>query len=313
MTLDSDHPATPPPPRPRPRLFNTFTQLASDVFSISFLPLAAPGAGRAMVGGLRDGSVVLLDPRQPPRQNASSIISSDGGSVSVSRGRVGHSSRTGSTTTSANRTLASVHCSIDHTHILQDGTRCIVKDRSGGLQTLDLRFSGRPLKTLVPPTAGTRAPAPGKFALDLGETVLATPIAAAPEAAGVGMVGGGERFLSAPRAWDAFSGTQSAAVDHRGSVGRGSSGGGLRGDAKSGKGDRLRFLSVTSGEVLNEIATPWTGMSLAPGASERGVEGVGCHGDAHFWGIASEPRQRRPVVFEASLQSGEGEGFGRGR
>lgn len=268
-----------------------------------------------MVGGLRDGSVVLLDPRQPPRQNASSIISSGGGSVSVGRGRsrsrVGHSSRTGTITTSASRSLASVHCSIDHTHILQDGTRCLVKDRSGGLQTLELRFSGRPLKTLVPPTAGRRALVPGKFALDLGETVVATPIAAAAEAAGIGMVGGGERFLSVPRAWDAFSGTQSAAVDHRGSVGGGSSGEAGRGDAKSGVGDRLRFLSVTSGEILNDIATPWTGMSLAPGISGRDVEGVGCHGNVHFCGIASKPRQRRPVVFEASLKSRESEGFGR--
>lgn len=297
-----------PPPLLLSRLLNTFLQLPSDVFSISFFPLSAPGAGGAMVGGLRDGSVVLLDPRQPPRPNSAPVVSQGGRGDNISGGRGrGPIGRSSSTTTATSRTLANAHCSIDHLHILQDGTRCLVKDRSGGLQTVDLRFAGRPLKVLVPPTVGTRPPVPGKFALDPSETIVATPIAAAPEAAGVGMVGGGERFLSAPRAWDAFSGSGSAAVDHRVGVNR-TSGGGRRKDATSREGDRLRILSASSGEVLNNITTPWTGMSLAPGIAWRGVEEAGCHGDVHFWGIA---RRDTPVVFEARLRCREGEGFGR--
>lgn len=294
-----------------------------------------------MLCGLRNGSVVVLDSRQPTRQNLSTTTVGGGGggggralegSANGHR-RAARSGRNDPASVAAERSfLLRLDSSIDYTHILQDGTRCLVKDRSGGLHTLDLRFQGRPLKVLVPSAHGKRAPFAGRFALDPGETVVATPIAAACGAAargctdGSAVVGGGERFLSSPRAWDAFSGAQRTVVDFYGSGdgladgrGRGGAGGGGSGrafdavdDVKACMGDRLRVLSLTSGKTLTDIATPWTGMCLARGVQvvERSGREASCHGDIRFRGIAS-PAGKPDTVFEAGIRSQEKGGFGR--
>ncbi|CAM9873047.1 unnamed protein product, partial [Hapterophycus canaliculatus] len=321
-------------------------KLSSDVFSMSFLPPAAPGAGHAFVCGLRDGSVVLIDPRQPPLQNGTTTVAT---------------SLAGAGRAVAQSLLFRLDCSsVDHTHILRDGTRCLVKDRSGGLQAVDLRFcsergqgpgAGRghghgrgrapQLKVLVPPSApGTRRPkVPGRFALDPTETIVLTPLAAAARVGGSGgaggaaaAAGGGERFPSSSRAWDAFAsspsglpadqtGREAASADSIN--GGGGGGGGVSGDDPSSpsrfaSGDRIRILNVSSGEALNDIRTPWTGVSLARGAAATltgagGADSCRCRhgGDVmRFWGSAWEPG-RGAAVFEARLRAEAAGGFGR--
>lgn len=329
-------------------------QLKSDVFSISFLPPAAPGAGHVIICGLRDGSVILLDSREKPPQHQRP--STDGDNTSAG-GSCGKNGGRGSRTLSHNRArgkkgshhqqernhLARMSSSVDHTHVLQDGTRCLARDRLGSLQTLDLRFPGRagPLKVLVSPpaTGALRARDRGKFALDPGEAVVATPVVASASTAvsegGGVLMGGGERFLSSPRAWDAFS---NAEIDRRGVVvdfhrcgSTGAAGGGVGGggegadtttatttaaaagdDRRRLTGDRLQILSLSTGEVLTDIATPWTEMSLARGVvGPPGGGAGGCHGELQFWGKACESGQRT-VVFEARLRSEGCGGFGRG-
>lgn len=303
-------------------------QLTSDVFSLSFLPPAAPGAGHTMICGLRDGSVVLLDSRQPQRHNSAAVSASarsnDGIGNEVINGIPG-----------GKQVMLRRANSVDQTHVLGDGTRCLVKDRSGGLCTVDMRFffPGKPpLSVLVPPLPDafrTRAPVPGRFALDPAETIVAIPVAAAADYSGhqrksggnIAM-GGGERFLSSPRAWDAFAGVGSigrshymSRIDERDAESAGSTGSAIDhpsvplsqtpAKALAGAGDSLRILSLTTGHVLKDIVTPWTGMSLARGAvrPEGGSAKHGCYGDVRFWGIASEPGERgKPLVFDAGLQ-----------
>lgn len=105
-----------------------------------------------MACGLRNGSVRLLDPRVPPRDLAAG--SADAG-----------------------YTLASLGSSVNHTRILRDGRRCLVRDRTGGLQAWDLRYPGRgPVRVLVPSRPQRLGPfLSGRFALDSSESVVATP------------------------------------------------------------------------------------------------------------------------------------------
>ncbi|CAM9913659.1 unnamed protein product [Ectocarpus fasciculatus] len=279
-------------------------KLSGDVFSMSFLPAAAPGAGSALVCGLRDGTAVLVDPRQPYR----------------------HGTAAAAGTLLAPRADPS---SVDHTHILRDGTRCLIKDRSGGLQVADLRFfgpRGGALEVLVPPRGqGTRAPWPAKFALDATETVVATPVAAAATAADGGagaatVVGGGERFQPQPHAWQRFSSQSVGGL--QGGIGglggiydvRNDHGGGYGAEPLPAEGDSVRLLNVSSGEVLNDIQTPWPWVSLARGAGATvdGGEGGGgccCREEVRFWGTALAPG-RGAAVFEARMTTSE-DGYGR--
>ena len=312
-------------------------QLSSDVFSMAFLPEAAPGAGHAFVCGCRDGSVVLVDPRQPPRHNATATVasglarrgsgssgggsgswSSSSGSEKLRRAQLGGPRRAGGgrdgRSPAAELLVRLDLSSVDHTHVLRDGTRCLVKGRSGGLQVVDLRVfagqaqgQGRPraLKVLVPPRGGQyRAPAPARFALDPTETVVLTPVAGAATAAacvGGNGGGGGGGAGTAGGAWGAFS--SSSTGDANGGF---TAGGGSTGYAGP-RGDRLRILNVSSGEVLNDIQTPWTGMSLARGA------GTAADPDfcgMRFWGTAWEAG-RGAAVFEARLRSETEGGYGR--
>ncbi|CAN0060137.1 unnamed protein product [Pylaiella littoralis] len=337
--------------------------LLSDVFSMSFLPAAAPGAGRAFVCGLRDGSVFLVDSRRPQRLNGRTKIAhgsrcSGGGGFSGRGGRCSNAKLGGprrrysvSVTADPEYTvepLALLDCSsVDHTHILRDGTRCLIKDRTGGLQTVDLRFfdcqgqgSGRgrgqerarPLKVLVPTrepvgTRGVRSSVPGSFALDPTETIVATPVSTTAAAKsgggdGGGGGGGGTAMASGGGAWDAFSSYSStvslyhqyAATGHRHPSDAGdtaNTGGGGDADALFPGRDRLRILDVTSGRVLNDIQTPWTHMSLARGAGATldGADGSS-YGGVQFWGTARDP-ERGPAVFQAGLWSEPGGGYGR--
>eukprot|EP00752_Nemacystus_decipiens_P011983 g10623.t1 len=332
----------------------TVAKLSGDVFSVSFLPVTAPGAGHAFVCGLRDGSVVLVDPRQSPRQNLTTTVARNLASGGGSSGRssdsrrnagFGGTRRSGGGRSAGTELLARLdHCSsVDHTHILRDGTRCLVKDRSGGLQSVDLRFfSGpggrsdrgpgtRPLKVLVPP--GARALARGKFALDSTETVVVTPVpAAAAAAAATQGGGGGGGEVATGGAWGAFSLSGAAGRPFPNAGGGSSSGGmGNNGGGRSGGDgstppagrDRLRVLNVSSGEQLNDIQTPWTGVSLA---TERGAASAtavsaplglrvpvsmsGGGDGVRFWGTAWEPGQGA-TVFEAKLRSNSVGGYGR--
>ena len=197
---------------------------------------------------------------------------------------------------------------------------------------MDLRFTGRPLRALVePPAAVKLVPVRRKFALDDRETVVVMPIAATAAVrdrdtlpsstrsdgraelgtgAGMGAVG---RFSSTPLPWDAFLSGVGDRVDANGAI-RGADGlNGVRSDVgvrcRNPVGDRLRILSLTTGEMLTEIPTPWMGVSLARGGAAVGL-GVGgtmaeeghCYsrGDVKFWGVASGVGQSA-VVFEASL------------
>ncbi|CAM9639653.1 unnamed protein product [Ectocarpus sp. 13 AM-2016] len=288
-------------------------KLSGDVFSMSFLPAAAPGAGSALVCGLRDGTVVLVDPRQPYR----------------------HGTQAAAGTLLAPRADPS---SVDHTHILRDGTRCLVKDRSGCLQATDLRFFGHrggALQVMVPPGGqGKRAPWPAKFALDAMETVVATPVAAeaaAPARADGGagaatVVGGGERFPPHPHAWQRFSSSSIGGLPNGigGSIYdvRNDHGGGYGAEPVPAEGDSVQLLNVSSGEVLNDIQTPWPWVSLARGAGATVDcwEGGGGGGDGggggccrreevRFWGTALAPG-RGAAVFEARMTTSE-DGYGR--
>lgn len=316
---------------------------------MSFLPAAAPGAGHAFLCGLRDGSVVLVDPRQPSRGNgtsttvATSLIAGGRGPT----GSRGGSSRAGgvhghvrgatlpintSTAASTQSVLFRLDCSsVDHTHILRDGTRFLVKDRSGGLQVIDLRFQGHgrgrtpQLKVLVQP-GKRRSLLPGRFALDRSETIVITPAAAAPPVVGGGgrggtaVAGGGER--SSSLAWNAFGSSSSSGSHHENGGGSASAGGMHVGGgidtslpAELASGDRIRILNVSSGEVLNDIRTPWTGVSLARGTAAAGVGGASscrCYGGdvTRFWGSAWE-HGRGAAVFEASLGAETAGGYGR--
>lgn len=182
---------------------------------------------------------------------------------------------------------------------------------------VDLRFAGRTPRVLVEtPVPATFVPVRGRFALDDKETVVATPISstivsstidsrnpvARPSCRAEGgemEVGAGERFSSAPPAWNAFS---------RGGGGSNSSNGVVRFSESpersfAEKGDRLRILSLTTGEVLSEISTPWTGLSLARGwGTGRGETVSGCcsQSDVKFLGITSG-FDKSAAVFEASL------------
>lgn len=267
---------------------------------MSFLPAAVPGAGSALVCGLRDGTVVLVDPRQPYR----------------------HGTAAAAGTLLAPRADAS---SVDHTHILRDGTRCLIKDRSGGLQATDLRFFGHrggALEVLVPPRGqGMRAPWPAKFALDATETIVATPVAAAAASSDGGagaasVVGGGERFPPRPHAWQRFSSAGIGGL--QGGIGgsiydfRNDHGSGYGAEPVPAEGDSVRLLNVSSGEVLNDIQTPWPWVSLARGAGAT-VDGGGggcCHREeVRFWGTALAPG-RGAAVFEARMTTSE-DGYGR--
>lgn len=334
-------------------------QLKSDVFSISFLPCGAPGAGNVMICGLRDGSVRLVDSRQSPNLNGEAAAALTAPTAAISATLASSSSGGGgdqSAVTYGNCIELTVrernrHCfgprsskspptvgktlsvggssSVDHIHALQDGTRCLVRRRFGDLHVLDLRFAGRPPRVLVePPAPATLVPVRGRFALDDKETVVATPISStvvsstaaargpyarpSGRAEGGGMeVGAGERFSLTPPAWDTFSrggGSGSGSKNSNGVVRfaedleRTCGGKGMRGSGNS-VGDRLRILSLTTGEVLSEISTPWTGLSLARGwETGRGGTVAGCcrQSDVKFWGIASG-FDKSATVFEASL------------
>ncbi|CAM9413623.1 unnamed protein product [Ectocarpus sp. 4 AP-2014] len=283
-------------------------KLSGDVFSMSFLPAAAPGAGSALICGLRDGTVVLIDPRQPYR----------------------HGTAAAAGTLLAPRADPS---SVDHTHILRDGTRCLVKDRSGCLQATDLRFFGHragALEVLVPPGGqGKRAPWPAKFALDATETVVATPVAAEAAAAAradgdagaATVVGGGERFPPQPHGWQRFTSSSIGGLPDGIGGGiydvRNDHGGGYGAEPVPAEGDSVRLLNVSSGEVLNDIQTPWPWVSLARGAGatvdgrEGGGGGGGCcrREEVRFWGTALAPG-RGAAVFEARMTTSE-DGYGR--
>ena len=308
-----------------------------------FLPVTAPGAGHAFVCGMRDGSVVLVDPRQPTRQNLPTTVARNvtsagsgggGGGGGSGSGRGSHS-RSGGGRSADTELLARLDgSSVDHTQVLRDGTRCLVKDRSGGLQSVDLRFfsgrgdgpgrarGARPLKVLVPP--GARARAPGRFTLDPTETVVVTPVpaAAAARTARLGGGGGGSEAVFTGGAWNAFSSSGAAGLPLPYAAGCTSSGGvGINGGSTPfAERDRLRILNVSSGEKLNDIQTPWTGVSLATerGAAAAAALGSGMsmsmpgRGDAvRFWGAGWEPGQGA-TVFEARLRSDPtGGGYGR--
>lgn len=338
------------------------------MFSISFLPAAAPGAGRALACGLRDGSVVLVDSRQPQRQNGRTMIAHGSRRGGGGGGRGGGGSRYRNVKAGGSRsrfglgntddpgyttdTLVRLDCSsVDHTHILRDGTRCLIKDRTGGLQTVDLRFFGgqgrgqtgaRPLKVLVPPTPGVRLPVPGSFALDPTETIVATPVSTTAAVAAVnGGGGGGGSSSGLPAtgmgaamasggvgAWGAFSSSSAAALYQQNAAtcyrdpsgashtvnGRWSTNGGC-GDGDAGTlfpgRDRLRILDVTSGRVLNDIQTPWTHMSLARGAGATSDGADGNSSGVVKFWGTAREPERGPAVFEARLRSKPNGGYGR--
>lgn len=303
--------------------------------------------GDVIICGLRDGSVRLVDSRQPPNHNGgvaaaltaptaavSATLSSrsSGGRGDPSavtygdcidlnvrgRNRHGFGPRSSKSPPTAGKTLSvGGSSSVDHIHVLQDGTRCLVRRRFGDLHVIDLRFAGRPPRVLVePPAPATFVPVRGRFALDDKETVVATPIPSTTVSSTIAArspvsrpscraeggemeVGAGERFSSALPAWNTFS---------QGGGGSNSSNGVVRfadGPERScgEEGDRLRILSLMTGEVLSEISTPWTGLSLARGWGTgwgETVMGYCSQSDVKFWGIASG-FDKSATVFEASL------------
>ncbi|CAM9274786.1 unnamed protein product, partial [Ascophyllum nodosum] len=223
-------------------------RLTSDVFSICFLPLGAPGGGDVMVCGLRDGSVRLVDTRQPPRANpaaeaaaatASTTKLCTAACIDIAHRNNRHRGARAPASPSMVGKIISVKLdsSVDHTHVLRDGTRCLVRHRFGGLHVVDLRFTGRPLRALVePPAAVKLVPVRRKFALDDRETVVVMPIAATAAVRGrdtlpsstrsdgraelgtgaeMGSVG---RFSSTPLPWDTFLSGVGDRVDANGAI-----------------------------------------------------------------------------------------------
>lgn len=263
-------------------------QLSSDVFSISFAPPDAPGAGDAIALGLRNGTVRLLDPRKPWHGGRPTDV------------------------------LARLGSSIDHVRMLRDGRRCLIRDQSGGLQMYDVRVPERePLRVLVPSNPGRMRPfCRGKFVLDPSETVVASPVGR--RVGSTAVVGRGEgaeptgvaqgedtsmcpfvrnprrRYVRPPRSDQ----TQSHRVEVGAPVIDGRESATLREEAK---GERVRLLSLTTGGILSDLATPWDRLSVARGVT--GASGA-CHseGDFCFLGIGSgsgDGGQAR--VFEARL------------
>lgn len=237
--------------------------------------------------------------------------------------------------------------------MLRDGRRCLVRDRSGGLQTFDLRhLSGRaggregarghyqgPLRVLVSPAPGRWAAASGKFALDPGETVVATPIASDGGGwarRGAACVDATHPLSAIASAWNPFStdttpNDRSSHCTPRGTDSNGA--GAFRGDAgatdddvrRQGRrqrrrwprvqsdGDGLRVLKINSGEVVSEMSTPHDALSLARGtvgsAGAKGVVGESgfYHGNLVFRGLATGPGQggARVLVEVALWPEGE--------
>lgn len=260
--------------------------------------------------------------------------------------------------------VAILPTSVDHMHVLRDGRRCLVRDRSGGLQMFDLRGGsgggsgddgwgqargssgiaskcgirppcGALVKVFVPPAPRRWAGTPGKFALDPGETVVASPIPPATRGRSGRSRRGGSNTPHVPStvasAWDPFAGHSSDSDemplltthyggdsdDDRGGAAGGSGrrrprGAGAnfffpREDSEESGWDRLRISSVSSGDVVSDVVTPFKKLSLARGTlGVRGATGVVgqsgfCHGDVVFRGIATCPRRDARVLVEAAL------------
>lgn len=211
----------------------------------------------------------------------------------------------GSQSSQGRRGSASTHhlvhlgSSVDQVFVLKDGRKCLVKDRSGGLQMFDLRHMGRgAARTFVPPVAGLHKPSHAKFVLDYEENVIVSPqsdpsstnrYSPQPDL-------GGESALQ--RARDIDGVLDRTLAETRSVLSRPPSSNGKR-------PDRIKVFSVATGRLLADVPTGRQGISLgrgtmgAPPHSRNDLKTRG-NAELHFFGCCTGPDDKRGI-FEGGV------------
>ncbi|CAM9680123.1 unnamed protein product [Discosporangium mesarthrocarpum] len=237
-------------------------QAYADVLSVAFLPPSAPGAGNAFLYGARNGHVVLSDSRiRPPRATVAGPAQSS----------------------AASEFVACFPWTVDNLHPLRDGRSCLAKDRSGGLQMLDLRVRGRgPVSVLKPSGSDAEySMCKGHFTVDPSETLVASPIPWPDsrlyerDRSDRGGCGRGEHCPCAFKSQDMDPRSRCTFFG----------------------GERVRVFNIGSGKPVVDLSTPcdWSGLSLARSvfreptgkAWDDTASGGGYVGEVTLWGSAA--------------------------